>query len=217
MGACRSPCSPSNRSRPSIRSAVGRAGRSRKLAHHDQVFEAAQMRVQMRLFGHVAHALLPGDQVAPDGFAVEQNLAAARLDEAGDHLHGGGFAGAVRPEVAGHLAGQAEKLTLSTAGCRRSAWRRCGVRAWRWNTFDASAEVVVPARGRTGTGWSHRRDLNPRPAVYKTAALPAELRWPASILAALLKRVPLTGGLRSSSERLSCRRRRRAGQQSCRP
>jgi hypothetical protein len=28
-----------------------------------------------------------------------------------------------------------------------------------------------------GLEWSHRRDLNPRPAVYKTAALPSELRW----------------------------------------
>ncbi len=34
----------------------------------------------------------------------------------------------------------------------------------------------------TITLWSHRRDLNPRPAVYKTAALPAELRWPFGFL-----------------------------------
>ena len=26
-------------------------------------------------------------------------------------------------------------------------------------------------------GWSQRRESNPRPAVYKTAALPTELRW----------------------------------------
>lgn len=25
--------------------------------------------------------------------------------------------------------------------------------------------------------WSHLRDLNPRPTVYKTVALPTELRW----------------------------------------
>ena len=31
-----------------------------------------------------------------------------------------------------------------------------------------------PSRGPT---WSQRRDLNPRPADYKSAALPAELRW----------------------------------------
>ncbi len=30
----------------------------------------------MRLLGHVAHALLVGDQVALDGLAVEQDLAA---------------------------------------------------------------------------------------------------------------------------------------------
>ena len=33
--------------------------------------------------------------------------------------------------------------------------------------------VVYPVR------WSQRRDSNPRPADYKSAALPTELRWPA--------------------------------------
>ena len=67
------------------------------------------MRVQMRLFGHVAHALLIGDQVALNGFAIEENLARAHLDEPGDHLHGGGLAGAVRSQIAGHFAGDARK------------------------------------------------------------------------------------------------------------
>ena len=46
----------------------GRFGRqAAQLPHHDQVFEAAEVRVKMRLLGHVAHALLVGDQVALDG------------------------------------------------------------------------------------------------------------------------------------------------------
>ena len=70
------------------------------------------MRVEMRLFGHVAHALLVGDQVALDGFAVEQDLARGGLQQPGDHLHRGGFAGAVRPQVPGDLAGARRKADI---------------------------------------------------------------------------------------------------------
>ena len=63
------------------------------------------MPVEMRLFRHVAHALLPGDQIALNGNAVEQDFAGGHLHQPGDHLHGGGFAGAVRPQVAGDLPG----------------------------------------------------------------------------------------------------------------
>ena len=59
----------------------------------------------MRLFGHVAHAALVGEQVALNGLAVEQDFAGGHFDESGDHFHGGGFAGAVRAEVAGDFAG----------------------------------------------------------------------------------------------------------------
>jgi len=74
-------------------------------ADHAQIFEAAQVRVEMRLFGHVAEALLVADQVVPDGSALEQDFACRRLDERGDHFHSGRFAGAVGPQVAGDLAG----------------------------------------------------------------------------------------------------------------
>ena len=37
----------------------------------------------------------PSKRISPD----------AGLDQPGDHLHGGGFAGAVRPQVAGDFAG----------------------------------------------------------------------------------------------------------------
>ena len=74
------------------------------------------MRVEMRLFGHVAHALLVGDQVALNGLAVEQDLAGGHLHQPGDHLHGGGFAGAVRPQVAGDLAGAGRKADVVDGG-----------------------------------------------------------------------------------------------------
>src|SRR5438552_13241780 len=41
-------------------------------------------------------------------------------------------------------------------------------------TGDAAAAVVT--HHRTIFCWSRRRDSNPEPAVYKTAALPIELR-----------------------------------------
>ena len=70
----------------------------------------------MRLFGHVAHALLVGDQVALDRFAVEQDLAGGGVHQAGDHLHGGGLAGAVGAQVAGDLAGTGGKADLIDGG-----------------------------------------------------------------------------------------------------
>ena len=74
------------------------------MAHHGQVFQAAQMGVEMRLFGYVAHALFVGDEVVANGLAAEEDLARADLDEPGDHLHGGGFAGAVGAQIAGDFA-----------------------------------------------------------------------------------------------------------------
>ena len=100
---------------PSMRSAVRLRGQSAQLADHDQVLQAGEMRVQMRLFRHVAHALFIGDQVALNALALEKDLARGHLHQPGDHFHGGGFAGTVRPQVPGDLPGAREKLTSSTA------------------------------------------------------------------------------------------------------
>ncbi len=42
--------------------------------------------------------------------------------------------------------------------------------------FRAMALQIAAMTNQRSVGWSWRRDLNPRPAVYKTAALPTELR-----------------------------------------
>src|SRR5271157_3501927 len=44
-------------------------------------------------------------RVALHGVALEQDLARSRLEQPGDHLHGGGFARAVGPEVTRDFAG----------------------------------------------------------------------------------------------------------------
>ena len=46
-------------------------GQIAQLRHHDEVFEAAEVRVEIRLLGHVSHALLEGDRVLAGWFAVE--------------------------------------------------------------------------------------------------------------------------------------------------
>ena len=63
-------------------------GQSPQLPHHHQVFESAQMPVQMRLLRHISHTLLPCDQVALNRNAFEQDLARRYLQQPGDHLHG---------------------------------------------------------------------------------------------------------------------------------
>src|ERR1035441_777333 len=70
------------------------------------------MGVEMRLFGHVTHAPLVGDEVAADGLAIEEDFARTDPDESGDHLHGGGFAGTVGAQVAGDLSGGGRKADV---------------------------------------------------------------------------------------------------------
>ena len=83
----------------------GCGGEVAELGDHDEVLEAAEVGVEVRLFGDVAEAAAEGEEVVADGTAVEEDVAGGGLEEAGDHLHGGGFAGAVGAEVAGDLAG----------------------------------------------------------------------------------------------------------------
>jgi hypothetical protein len=86
------------------------------LRDHLEIFETAEMTVEVRLLGDVPHALTEGHEVIVDGFAIEEDLAGGHFDETGDHLHGGGFAGAVRTEVAGHLPRLSEKADVVDRG-----------------------------------------------------------------------------------------------------
>src|SRR5258706_13078377 len=77
------------------------------------------MSVEVRLFGDVAHALLVGDRVKLNRAAVEEDLTAGHFDETGDHLHGGGFAGAVGSQISGdcsRMRGVADVVDSSDAG-----------------------------------------------------------------------------------------------------
>ena len=74
-------------------------------------------------------------------------------------------------------AGRRKKVDLAQ---RFSEWLRCR----RWVVFDLSFRPIrsrlehhQPPTGRGPEDWSQRRDSNPQPADYKSAALPIEPRW----------------------------------------
>jgi len=69
------------------------------------VFDAAQVRVEVRLFGHVADLPAVVDQIGRDVDPLKKDCAAARFDESGQHADRRGLAGSVRSQVAEHLSG----------------------------------------------------------------------------------------------------------------
>ena len=99
-----------------MRSAVRFSGRLRNCADHGQVLQAGQVRIQVRLLRHVAHALLVGDRVGLDALPLEEDLAIGHLDQTGDHLHRGRLTGAVGSEVTGHLAGASDEADIPHRG-----------------------------------------------------------------------------------------------------
>src|SRR4051794_12087425 len=71
-----------------------------QFGNHGEVFRPGEMVVKIRLFRDVAHAPFVAHEVVGDAFAVEQDLARGHFNQAGNHLHGGGFARAVGAEIA---------------------------------------------------------------------------------------------------------------------
>jgi hypothetical protein len=61
--------------------------------------------VELRLFGDVAEPNLESDGIVNNGLAMEQNLAFARVQKAGDDLYGGAFAGAIWAQLSENLTG----------------------------------------------------------------------------------------------------------------
>jgi PadR family transcriptional regulator len=70
------------------------------------------MTIEVGLFGDIPEASLEGDEIPVNGNAIEQDFARGDFEEAGDHVHGGGFAGAVGAEIAGDLAGAGGERNL---------------------------------------------------------------------------------------------------------
>jgi hypothetical protein len=82
------------------------ARRARQLSqpsHEVQVFRDQHLRVERVVLGEVPKAALGIAASLLERHAVEPNGPGVGLEELGDHPHGGGLPGAVRPEEADHL------------------------------------------------------------------------------------------------------------------
>ena len=69
-----------------------------------QVLAAGKVRIEVRLLGHVADLPLEGSEIVVDAAALIEDLALGRLDQAGEHFHGGALRRAVGAQVAENLA-----------------------------------------------------------------------------------------------------------------
>src|ERR1700733_642789 len=80
------------------------------------------MRVELRLFGNVAEALVVGEAVPMNGLAVKQNFPIGRIYEPGNHFYRGRFARPVRAEVARHLTLPRDKAHITDSWDSRVAF-----------------------------------------------------------------------------------------------
>ena len=69
-----------------------------------QVLPYAQFAIERESLRHITHSLAGGDIFRVDRLAEQPGLAFAGGQQAGEHLHGGGFAAAVRAEEAKNFA-----------------------------------------------------------------------------------------------------------------
>ena len=83
-----------------------------------QVLGTGQVGVEVGCFRHVPDPPPVGEELVPDVFAVDADLAVGRLEEPGDDVDRGRLAGSVRAEVAEHLAGPYREADVAHSGQR---------------------------------------------------------------------------------------------------
>ena len=76
----------------------------REAEAYDEEAVRRHLAVTRRAFRQIAQHALGGDRVVHDIVPAHAGATGCRREEPGDHLHGGGFAGAVRAEEAEHAA-----------------------------------------------------------------------------------------------------------------
>ncbi len=91
-------------------------GQVAQAADELEVLEAGEVGVDVGLLGDVAEGGAVGLEIVADALAFEEHLAVGGLEEAGDDLDGGGFAGAVGTDVADDLAGTEAKADVVDGG-----------------------------------------------------------------------------------------------------
>src|SRR6202034_797840 len=80
-------------------------GQTAKTAGELQVLESGEITVEVRLFRHVAQTSSKADEVVANVAAFIEDLAFGGMKQSGEHFDGGGFAGAIRAEIACDFAG----------------------------------------------------------------------------------------------------------------
>ena len=109
---------------------------------------------------HAAHGVLSSSAAMSDAFDTHQDRV-AQYRERLRYVDG----------ATGMAVAVGEKVVALDVFDKASTCRKVWDRLLSGVVFDA---MIFGRRGRH----SHRWDSNPQPAVYKTAALPIELRWP---------------------------------------
>src|SRR4051812_19363419 len=71
ISTCRSLCSPKQAKQSINRTGDSLSREAPQLGHHHQIFETAQMGIELRLFRHITDAALKSHQIAVDILAVE--------------------------------------------------------------------------------------------------------------------------------------------------
>jgi hypothetical protein len=91
----------------------GPAGKSTEAAGELEILAAAEVGIEVGLFGDVAEAALEAFEIAADVLTLEEDASAGGLEEAGEHLDGGAFSGTVGAEIAENLTrldGEADRI-----------------------------------------------------------------------------------------------------------
>ena len=124
-----------------------------KLSHHDQVFRAAKVRVQLRLFRHVTDPAFIRHKIVLDLPAVEQNLTGIYVNQPGDHLHGCGFARAIRTQIPGNFSRTRSEAShfqrqecLNTVCARYEAEHGIGSRGWPHDSICYETLCSIPTK-----------------------------------------------------------------------
>src|SRR6516162_11562847 len=102
------------------------------------------MRIEMRLFRHIAHPGFVRNQIMVDAAAIEKDLSGRDLEQSGDHLDGRGFPGTVGAEIPGHFAGTRSETDV--IDCR--------------NPGKTFADVAKFQHVSTYIAWRYRRSSN---------------------------------------------------------
>jgi hypothetical protein len=87
-----------------------------KSPNHLQIFLTSEKRIEIRFLGNITEPLSIRNEIVLNILALEENLAASGLQQAGEYLYGGTFSRTIGAQVAEYLAGLQAKCDFSNRG-----------------------------------------------------------------------------------------------------